>query len=214
LSPKIRVNDRSGTPSENELWEAQQRAKYSTVYKENSYHRTSNKFNIKWYETNKIRKLLARYYNTGGYPVKIGYHVDYFSGLAMWIQDRWKIVDKLAEQEWKSKPYTQWVYVPIMKVDLYDTFDQELTATQGKKVVGGIPLFGGIIGGFWNDIDKAAMINTITWIKIYPILLFYNTINDLVIFANWNLVLDDLNKIEELDYLSPESEVIEPTKYI
>lgn len=175
-------------------------------YPFNHYDRKAGAFKIEYWETNKIRILLARFRNTGGYPVRFDHHVDYFSGLAQWIKDQWVIEPKTTRKGWREKEYLQWRQVCIMKIDQYTTLEDAYISNSPSQ----IPFIGGAIMGAVDQVELALAMSSRKWVDIYPNLLFYNTINDMVIWANWDLVLDDLVKIQSLKYLPPKEEVIPP----
>ncbi len=134
-------------------------AQYGGNYGANSAGQ-SKKYKIRFYETNKIRKLLANYYNVGGYPVKFNHYVSYFSGVAIWLPNQWIIEPKSTRDNWRGyhlktgisrkqeikvpldSIHTEWTSVVIWKIDIYDDFKEGIMAMMGKSDLGSIPFIG------------------------------------------------------------------------
>jgi len=137
-----------------------------------------------WWEGIKIREYLKRIKNRFGYPVRYYHSMDTFSGVMIWIHQEYRI-HQTATKYWlglNDNYRHAWRYVIVQRAEL--PFEQELIA----DMFDGIPYISMIADEVQNDLMRYDMYAS----PLYPNLSFYNTINDMMIYCNWDFVRQDL----------------------
>jgi hypothetical protein len=156
---------------------------------------------IEKYQTVKIRYLLGKKYNATGYPVKFFHYLTYFSGVSFWLPENTIVLKYATKELWETDKSKKWR--TIMVSDLFADPDELLGMANGEKYIADILVssFGNALSRvsdftFGLDTVRAAQINERKReLDIYPLLGFYNTINDVVIKQNWDYVKNDLEKL-------------------
>lgn len=157
------------------------------------HKKTTAKGNIAWTETIKIRNKLKGYFRPSGYPVKFEKYVGYFSGVSFWIPAGWMVHNEATIFSWKDHMQMDLGFLnvdnsalPLREVFIwfvgqeFMSFIQQLIPFQLET-------------GIFNFMSSGLSLKTL---DIFENLSFYETLNDAVIFANWDKVKVLLEKIE------------------
>jgi hypothetical protein len=134
----------------------------------------------------RIRYVMGQIYQQFGYPVKFGYHVDYYSGVAMWILDDWQIDDFNTRNLWNWRPQFKWKRVFVEYL--------------GTSAIRDVP----IVGYFFSSITSAYIHREV---EIYDNLLFKNTIANELIVHNKQKIIDELSKWLRGNYTQDNTEI-------
>lgn len=147
-----------------------------------AHNRTTNG-GIHWWECNKIRKLIANIKNRYGYPVRFYHSMDTFSGVYIWVHQEFRVYAKATRLRWESNPNERWRVVCLQRFEL-DFWGDLL-----QDFVNSIPILGGVINTLTNEMMEVDII----FVLVYPNLPFFNTMNDILIFANWEMIEAEFN---------------------
>lgn len=135
---------------------------------------------IDYWQTVNVRELLGLIERRKGYPVKFANHVSYYSGVSLWVPDGWKVHSEYTEHFWISRREMRWREVIIYwvgqeNVRLIEKFIPTTLESFAMQFVADNP-------------DNTRRL------KIFENMLFYNTISDNLIIANWDKIVQ---KIED-----------------
>ena len=147
-------------------------------------HKVPTEGGIYWWMGIKIRKKLANYKNKYGYPVRFHNSMDTYGGVMFWISEYYRVYTEATKIRWTMKPDERWRTIVIQKANL--DFTGELVIDIVEK----IPIFGDIIVSTIYDIQKVDFL----FYPLYENIAFYNTLNDVLIYSNWDKILMELNK--------------------
>lgn len=149
---------------------------------------------IYWYETIKIRNILKTLHRPMGYPVKFEAYVGYYSGVSIWIPNGWIIHSEQTTISWfdymgyEIYPYQNNAKVqPLREVAIW--FIGQETAGIVQSL---IPL--SVESGL---ADYLSSMTTMKKLEIYENSVFFDTMNDAVIFANWDKIWYEIEQAGE-----------------
>lgn len=147
------------------------------------YHKTTYT-GIRYFETIKIRNAYKNILRPLGYPVRYAFDVDYFSGIAIWVPDGWRIAKGITYERHRDQPELMWRVVGLeLKEWTYNQWTEHI-----KEFMESIPL----AGGWLSSIFQAESTYFMGAYDIWENALFKHTANDIVIYHNWDKILTEL----------------------
>jgi len=139
-----------------------------------NFNQGTKKEGIKYYMSIKVRKALKTIWLRYGYPVRYQQYIGYYSGLGCWIPNHHIVLQYYTDMLWNDHPKHRWRTIVTAA-----TFPQYSPQAL-------IP---------FNDLLEIPFIlGSMRHLRVFENLGFYNTINDVVIGANWDYILKLLNQ--------------------
>lgn len=148
------------------------------------YNWVSDKYGISHYETIKVREIFKKKIRIYGYPVREYSAIDYYSGLALWLPNNMVISAYKTNEFWRNFPRAKWRFVIIEPFPL-----------EGENIdyiadfLSYIPL-----GSFGTRAIQMLYSANAMHYPVFPNMAFEYTMNDIVLDANWDLIIPILNR--------------------
>lgn len=155
-----------------------------------NYNEVSKEYKITWKQTIKVRKIFSNEGLRKGYPVKLYCGLQFFSGLAIWIPFGFEIDVMQTIALWRSSPDTQFRCVRLRQTiqEIVQSFIPDILAEI-------IQFLDRILGGSSYTANDYSPNSGSGITEIYPYIAFKNTMNDQVIYNNWDYVVRELNSM-------------------
>lgn len=158
----------------------------------------------KAWQFNKIREVLKRKYNTHGYPLKKGHHIEFSSGVGLWVPDFWVVAHSYTRKMWELHPRryefkTVWIHRILRSPEevmsemmANNGYDKSNLLELGRLAISELTEL--IPGGQIVDmIDKIIlMVRSLRPFPVYENISFYGTLNDYMIYQNIVHVKNDM----------------------
>lgn len=151
------------------------------LYLYSDFHgKATRKLGLRWYHTNKIRYYLEKIHMNHGYPCKFKYKVDFYSLVYVIILTKNVIMRSETDYLWENVKSHQWRTLIIGEI---------MEGVTWLDIMGGIA--NAFTLGFGNYL---AALGTQKRIPVYENLTFFGTVHDVIIYANWDKILLELNR--------------------